>query len=126
MEKKIFQSKKLPSTKAPYSQAIIYEPFLFVSGQVAFDHEKKSVINGTIEDETELTLKNLKTILEEAGSSLEKVLKVTVFLTDIEEFQRFNEIYKKFFSKEPPARSCVEVKSLPFQAKVEIEVIAYL
>ena len=126
MEKKIFQSKKLPSTKAPYSQAIIYEPFIFVSGQVAFDPEKKSVVKGTIEDETELALNNLKTILEEAGSSLEKVLKVTVFLTDMEEFQRFNEIYKKFFCEEPPARSCVEVKSLPFNAKVEIEAIAYL
>lgn len=126
MPKKVFQSKKLPSTKAPYSQAIIYESLLFVSGQVAFDPEKKSVIKGTIEEETELTLRNLKTIIEEAGSSLEKVLKVSVFLTDMEEFQRFNEVYKKFFVEDPPARSCVEVKSLPFGAKVEIEAIAYI
>ncbi len=126
MPKKVFQSKILPSTKAPYSQAIIYESFLFVSGQVAFDPEKKSVIKGSIEEETELSLRNLKTIIEEAGSSLEKVLKVTVFLTDMEEFQRFNEVYKKFFGEDPPARSCVEVKSLPFGAKVEIEAIAHL
>lgn len=126
MEKKVFQSKTLPSTKAPYSQAIIYERMLFVSGQVAFDPDKKSVMKGTIEDETELVLNNLKTILEEAGSSLEKVLKVTVFLTDMDEFQRFNAVYKKFFSEEPPARSCVGVKSLPFGAKVEIEAIAHL
>lgn len=126
MAKKVFQSKTLPSTKAPYSQAIIYEPLLFVSGQVAFDPEKKDVISGTIEDETELTLTNLKTILDEAGSSLEKVLKVTIFLTDMDEFQRFNAVYKQFFSEKPPARSCVEVKSLPFGAKVEVEAIAHL
>jgi 2-iminobutanoate/2-iminopropanoate deaminase len=83
VEKKIFQSKTLPSTKAPYSQAIIYESMLFVSGQVAFDPDKKSVMKGKIEDETELALNNLKTILEEAGSSLAKVLKVTAFLTDM-------------------------------------------
>lgn len=126
MPKKVFQSKTLPSTKAPYSQAIIYEQLLFVSGQVAYDPEKKSVIEGTIEEETELALTNLKTILEEAGSSPKNVLKVTVFLTDIKEFNRFNEVYKRFFSHEPPARSCVEVKSLPFGAKVEIEAIAHI
>ena len=126
MPKKVFQSKTLPSTKAPYSQAIIYEQLLFVSGQVAYDPEKKSVIEGTIEEETELALTNLKTILEEAGSSPKNVLKVTVFLTDIKEFNRFNEVYRQFFSHEPPARSCVEVKSLPFGAKMEIEAIAHI
>ncbi len=126
MAKKIFQSKSIPATKAPYSQAVSYDSLLFVSGQVAFDPETKGVINGTIEEETERALSNLKTIIEEAGGSMDQVLKVSVFLTDMNEFQRFNFVYEKFFTKEPPARACVEVAHLPFGAKVEIEAIAHL
>lgn len=126
MPKKVFQSKTLPSTKAPYSQAIIHENLLFVSGQIAFDPKKNGVISGTIEEETELTMNNIKSILNEAGSSLDNVLKVTVFLTDMKKFHKFNSVYKQFFLENPPARSCVEVASLPFDAKVEIEAIAHL
>lgn len=126
MAKKVFESKTLPSTKAPYSQAIIYGKLLFVSGQIAFDPDKNGVISGTIEQETKLALNNIKNIINEAGSSLEKVLKVTVFLTDMKEFHKFNSVYKQYFAKDPPARSCVEVKCLPFDAKVEIEAIAHL
>ena len=126
MDKKIFQSKNICATKAPYSQAVVYDSLLFVSGQVAFDSKKKSVIRGTIDDETELALNNLKTIIEGAGSSLERVLKVSVFLTDMGDFERFNAVYKGFFTKEPPARSCVEVAGLPFGARIEIEAIAHL
>ncbi len=126
MAKKVFQSKTMPSTKAPYSQAIIYDKLLFVSGQIAFDPGKNGVISGTIEQETELALSNIRSIINEAGSSLEKVLKVTVFLTDMKEFHKFNSVYKQFFARDPPARSCVEVKCLPFDAKVEIEAIAHL
>ena len=89
MPKKVFQSKTLPSTKAPYSQAIIHENLLFVSGQIAFDPKKNGVISGTIEEETELTMNNIKSILNEAGSSLDNVLKVTVFLTDMKKFHKF-------------------------------------
>ncbi|UCE37017.1 MAG: RidA family protein [Thermoplasmata archaeon] len=126
MAKIVFQSKTLPSTKAPYSQAIIHENLLFISGQIAFDPEKSGVITGTLEEETKLTMDNIKRILEEAGSSLDKVLKVTVYLTDMKKFHKFNSIYKQYFTEEPPARSCVEVKCLPFDAKVEIEAIAHL
>ncbi len=126
MPKKVFQSKTLPSTKAPYSQAIIHENLLFVSGQIAFDPKKNGVISGTIEEETKLTMNNIRSILNEAGSSLENVLKVTVFLTDMKKFHKFNSVYKQFFLENPPARSCVEVASLPFDAKVEIEAIAHL
>ena len=84
------------------------------------------MISGTIEQETELALSNIRSIINEAGSSLEKVLKVTVFLTDMKEFHKFNSVYKQFFASDPPARSCVEVKCLPFDAKVEIEAIAHL
>ena len=126
MAKKVFQSKTMPLTKAPYSQDIIYDKLLFFSGQIAFDPDKNGVISGTIEEETKLALSNIRSILNEAGSSLEKVLKVTVFLTDMKEFHKFNSVYKQFFSDDPPARSCVEVKCLPFDAKVEIEAIAHL
>lgn len=126
MAKRIFQSESVAATKAPYSQAVIYDSLLFVSGQIAFDPKTKNVIKGTIEEEAELALRNLKSIIEEAGSSLAKVLKVSVFLTDMNEFERFNTVYKKFFSKEPPARTCVEVAHLPFNAKVEIEAITHI
>jgi 2-iminobutanoate/2-iminopropanoate deaminase len=113
------------ATKAPYSQAVIYQNLLFVSGQIAYDPSTKGVIKGTYENEADAALQNLKAIIEEAGSSLDKVLKVTVFLTDMEDFEEFNGIYKKYFEKEPPARTCIEVSSLPFGAKVEIEAIAH-
>jgi 2-iminobutanoate/2-iminopropanoate deaminase len=122
----VFKSKTLPSTKAPYSQAIIHDNLLFISGQIAFDPKKNGVIFGTLEEETQQTLDNLKNILIEAGSSLENVLKVTVFLTDMKKFHKFNSVYKNFFVNDPPARSCVEVAHLPFDAKVEIEAIAHL
>jgi 2-iminobutanoate/2-iminopropanoate deaminase len=79
-----------------------------------------------MEDEAQMVLNILKTMIEEAGSSLKHVLKVSVFLTDIREFDKFNLIYEKFFSQEPPARTCVEVQSLPFNAKVEIDAIAHI
>jgi 2-iminobutanoate/2-iminopropanoate deaminase len=126
MAKKVFQSKTMPSTKAPYSQAIIYGKLLFVSGQIAFDPNKNGVISGTIEHETELAMNNIRSIIKEAGSSMKKVLKVTVYLTDMKEFHKFNSVYKQYFENDPPARSCVEVKCLPFDAKVEIEAIAHL
>ncbi len=126
MPKKIFQSGTIAATKAPYSQAVSYDSLLFVSGQVAFDSKTGTVIKGTIEEETERALSNLQTIIEEAGSSLDRVLKVSVFLTDMNEFQRFNTVYAQFFNKDPPARACVEVAHLPFGAKVVIEAIAHL
>ena len=126
MDKKIFQSKSIPATKAPYSQAVVYDSLLFVSGQVAYDPKMDRVIKGTIEEETEVCLSNLKDIIEEAGSSLKKVLKVSVYLAEIGDFERFNDVYRKFFVVDPPARSCVGVAQLPFGAKVEIDAIAYI
>ena len=124
--KKIFQSKGIAGTKAPYSQAVIYDSLLFVSGQIAYDPKTSSVMKGTIEDEAEVALGNMKAIIEEAGSSLEKVLKVSVFLTDMSEFERFNAVYKRFFSEEPPVRTCIQVENLPFNARVEIDAIAHI
>ncbi|UCE73842.1 MAG: RidA family protein [Methanomassiliicoccales archaeon] len=126
MEKRIFNSEKVAATGAPYSQAVIKGDLIFVSGQVAMDPVLKEMISGSMEQEVEQIMGNLRSLLEEMGSSLEKVLKVTVFLTDMGEFQRFNEAYKKYFPKEPPARSCVEVAHLPFGARIELDAIAYI
>jgi 2-iminobutanoate/2-iminopropanoate deaminase len=126
VQKKIFQSESVIATKAPYSQAVIYENLLFISGIVAYDPKTNSAIKGSIEEEAQMTLNILKAIVEEAGTSLKNVLKVSVFLTDIKEFEKFNSVYEKFFTESHPARSCVEVQNLPFNAKVEIEAIAHI
>lgn len=126
MSKRVFNTELAGTTNAPYSQAVIKDDLVFISGQVAIDPETNKLISGSLEQEVEQALTNLKVILEGLGSSMEKVLKITVFLTDMNEFQRFNAIYEKFFDHDPPARSCIEVANLPLGAKVEIEAIAYL
>jgi 2-iminobutanoate/2-iminopropanoate deaminase len=126
MNKKIFNSKNVAQTKAPYSQAVIMDNLIFISGQVAMDPNTKELITESLEQEVDQVMSNLKSLLEEMDSSLEKVLKVTVFLTDMNKFLSFNEVYKKYFPNEPPARSCVEVRNLPFGANLEIEAIAHL
>jgi 2-iminobutanoate/2-iminopropanoate deaminase len=124
--KRIIQSKSVADTNAPYSQATVFESMIFVAGQIAYDAQTGSVIEGTIKQECRMALENMTNILEEAGSDRDKVLKVTVFLTDINDFSRFNEIYREFFGSNAPARSCVEVSRLPFGARVEVEAIAHL
>ncbi len=124
MEKKVVSRKNAPATDSPYSPAIIYGSLLFVSGQGPLDPKTKTVVSGSFEEEVELTLQNLKNILEEAGSSMDKVLKVTVFLSRMEDFPKLNEIYKRYFTKDRPARTCIEASRLPFDMKVEIEAIA--
>lgn len=124
MEKKVITLKKTPSTDSPYSPAIAYGSLLFVSGQVPIDPNTGDVVSDDFEQQTEQTFVNLITILEEAGSSLDRVIKTTAFLTDMGDFPKLNEVYKKYFQKDRPARSCVEVSRLPFNAKIEIEAIA--
>jgi 2-iminobutanoate/2-iminopropanoate deaminase len=126
MNKRIFNSKNVAQTKAPYSQAVISDNLVFISGQVAMDPNSKELITESLEKEVDQVMANLKSLLEEMGSSLDNVLKVTVFLTDMNKFLSFNEAYKKYFPNEPPARSCVEVGNLPFGANLEIEAIAHL
>ena len=125
-EKKIFQTDKAAVTGGPYSQAVIHNGLIYISGQVAFDPENNQVRLGTIEEESELALENIRIILEEAGSSLDKVLKVTVYLLDVEEFGRFNDVYKKYFTKDLPARTSIQAGKLPFGIRVEIDAIAYI
>ena len=125
-ERKAFQTDKAAVTGGPYSQAIIHDGLNYVSGQGPADPETNELKLGTIEEEAELTLENLRIILEEAGSSLDRVLKVTAFLLDMEEFGRFNEVYRKYFQKDLPARTCIQAAKLPGAFRVEIDAIAAL
>ncbi|MGD2098504.1 MAG: Rid family detoxifying hydrolase [Desulfobacterales bacterium] len=124
--KKVFQTDKAAVTGGPYSQAIIHNGIIYVSGQGAVDPLTNEIKLGTVEEEAELGLKNLQIILEEAGSSLDKVLTVTVYLLDIEEYTRFNEVYKKYFKENRPARTCIQAGNLPFNTRVEITATAYI
>ena len=125
-KKKVFQTDKAAVTGGPYSQAIIHNGIIYVAGQGAVDPQTNEIKIGTIEEEAELGLENLRIILEEAGSSLDKVLTVTVYLLDIEEYARFNEVYKKYFKEDRPARTCIQAGSLPFNTRVEITATAYI
>lgn len=114
---------KAPQAIGPYSQAIVVNGFIFTSGQLGMNAE--GILQGeTAAEQAEQSIKNLKAILEEAGTSLENVIKTTVFLDDIKDFASVNEVYGKHFTTPYPARSAVEVANLPKGAKVEIEVIA--
>ena len=125
-EKKIFHTDNAAVTGGPYSQAVIHNGLIYVSGQVAFNPKSNQIQLGTIEEESELALENIRIILEEAGSSLDKVLKVTVYLLDVEEFGRFNNVYRKYFTKDLPARTSIQAGKLPFGIRVEIDAIAYV
>jgi 2-iminobutanoate/2-iminopropanoate deaminase len=115
-----------PKAIGPYSQAIRANGFVFLSGQIPLDPATQQLIEGDIQAQTDRVLKNIQSILEASGSSLHKVVKTTVFLKNMGEFGAMNEIYGKYFSQAPPARSTVEVARLPKDVAVEIEVIALL
>ncbi|MBA9084331.1 2-iminobutanoate/2-iminopropanoate deaminase [Fontibacillus solani] len=125
MSKKIINSTKAPGAIGPYSQAVMKGNFLYVSGQLPVNAET-GFMPENIQKQTKQSLQNVVAILEEAGSSLNDVLKTTVFLKNMEHFTEFNEVYKQFFAQDFPARSCVEVARLPKDALVEIEVVAIL
>ena len=126
MVKKVVKTDKAPLPVGPYSQAIIYGNLVFVAGQISIDPATNTFVQGTIEEEARRVLDNIKAILEEAGSSLEQALKTTVFLADIEDFGRFNEVYQQYFPSHPPARSCIQAGRLPKGMRVEVDVIAHL
>jgi len=117
-------SAPAPFQGAPYSQAIKANGFVFVSGQLALEPGAKELVAGGITEQTEQVFANLRAILEEAGSSLEHLVKTTVFLQNLDDFAGMNEVYSKHVGDTPPARSTVEVAKLPSGALVEIEAIA--
>jgi 2-iminobutanoate/2-iminopropanoate deaminase len=130
MTKKVISTTKAPGAIGPYSQGIVtLAPFtgmIFTAGQVGLVPETKQLVAGGIQAQTKQALMNIQGVLETAGSSLDKVVKTTVFLMSMDDFAAMNEVYATFFTQNPPARSTVQVAKLPLGALVEIEAIALL
>ncbi|HAJ94475.1 MAG TPA: reactive intermediate/imine deaminase [Synergistaceae bacterium] len=124
--KEIISTDKAPAAIGPYSQGVKAGGFLFLSGQIALDPQTMTVVEGDAAAQTEQAMKNMKGALESQGLDYSDVVKTTVFIKDMNEFGRINEVYGKFFAKGAPARSCVEVARLPKDVLVEIEAIALL
>jgi 2-iminobutanoate/2-iminopropanoate deaminase len=122
--REIISTKDAPQAIGPYSQAVKANGFIFTAGQIAIDPATQQVITGDVAAQTDRVLRNLSEILEAAGSGLGKVVRCTVFLKNMSEFAAMNEVYGKYFSTAPPARSTVEVARLPKDVLVEIDVIA--
>lgn len=121
---KTLHTDKAPAAVGPYSQAIEVNGFIFTSGQLPLVPETGELITDDIKKATARSLDNIKAILEEAGSSLDKVVKVNIFLDDVNDFAAVNEVYSEYFTNHKPARSCVEVAKLPKGGLLEIEAIA--
>ncbi len=122
--KKIIATDHAPKAIGPYSQAIVHNGFAFLSGQIPLDPATGTMVEGGIAEQTERVLQNLRGLLEACGSSIENVVKTTVFLKDMTEFGAMNEVYARHFTADPPARSTVEAARLPRDVRVEIEAIA--
>jgi 2-iminobutanoate/2-iminopropanoate deaminase len=119
------ETDSAPKAIGPYSQAIRSGGLIFASGQIPLDPQSGQIVEGDIAVQTERVLSNLKAVLEAAGSSLERIVKTTVFLADLNDFGGMNETYARFFPGVPPARSTVEVARLPRDARIEIDAIAF-
>jgi len=113
-----------PKAIGPYSQAIVYNGIAYLSGQIPLDPATNQLVEGDITVQTERVLQNIKAVLEACGASLESVLKTTVFLKDMGEFTKMNEVYGRYFNQNPPARSTVQAAKLPRDVNVEIDAIA--
>ena len=124
MSKDVISTSQAPAALGPYSQAVGWGGLIFVSGQIPIDPATSQVVGDDVGAQTERVLKNLAAILEAAGSSLGQVLKTTVYLRDLNDFGKMNEVYARFFSEQPPARATVQVARLPRDVSVEIEAVA--
>lgn len=126
MEKEIISTKEAPLAIGPYSQAVRFGNIIFVSGQIPIEPGSGKILKGNIREQTNLILQNLNSILAADGSSLNNVLRTTIFLTDLENYPVVNETYAQFFNNLPPARSTVQVAKLPMDAQIEIDAIAFV
>ena len=124
MEKKIINTINAPAPIGPYNQAIMIDDILYISGQVCIDPVTNDLKNKDLQEETHQVMANLKAILQAAGMTFNNVVKTTIFLTDMKRFSELNEIYGKYFQREPPARETVEVSRLPKDVNVEISCVA--
>lgn len=123
--KNIITSSKAPAPVGPYSQAVEVNNFLYCSGQIPLNPETGELVMDSIEAQTQQVMENISAVLAAAGLGMEHVFKAAIFITDMNDFSRINEVYAKYFKEDPPARSCVQVAALPKAVNVEIEVIAY-
>jgi 2-iminobutanoate/2-iminopropanoate deaminase len=124
MTKKVISTDAAPKAIGPYSQAIVSNGVAYLSGQIPLDPKTGQIVEGDIVQQTERVLENIKGVLEAAGASFDTVFKTTVFLLDMADFTRMNEIYARYFPKDPPARSTVQAARLPRDVRVEIDCIA--
>jgi 2-iminobutanoate/2-iminopropanoate deaminase len=124
VQKEIISTKEAPQAIGPYSQAVRFNNLIFVSGQIPIDPETGKILKGNIKEQTRQILKNLNNILAAGGSSLDNVLRTTIYLADLENYSEVNEAYAQYFSELPPARPTVQVAKLPIDAQIEIDVIA--
>lgn len=124
MKKEVISTSKAPAAVGPYSQAIKVDNFIFTSGQIPFDPETNKLVGEDIESQTRQVFKNVTAVLEAAGATLDDVVKTTMFIQNMDDFNTVNEIYGEFFTENPPARSAVEAARLPKDVLIEVEVIA--
>ncbi|MFN2456786.1 MAG: RidA family protein [Chitinophagaceae bacterium] len=124
MEKTIINTKNAPAPIGPYSQALLADNTLYISGQICIDPATGSLKNRDIQDETHQVMQNLKAILSEAGMTFSDVVKTTIFITDMNQFSAINEVYGRYFENDFPARETVQVSALPKFVNVEISMIA--
>jgi len=122
--KKIVSTNEAPAAIGPYSQAVRRGSLLFCSGQIPLDPKSGEIVSGDIATQTRRVLDNIAAVLRAEGLTFDNVVKTTIFLTDLRDFQTVNEVYSSYFKEQPPARSTVQVSALPKEARVEIEVIA--
>ena len=122
--REIVKTERAPAAIGPYSQAVRAGGFVFASGQIPLDPATGQFVEGGVREQTEQVLRNLAAVLEAAGSGLDRVVKTTVFLADMDDFAAMNEVYGRYFAEDPPARATVEAARLPRDARVEIEVVA--
>lgn len=124
MDRQVLSSDRIPPAVGPYSQAVRAGELIFCSGVIGLDPETKKLVDGALEDEVRRVMDNLRTLLEDCGSSLDNVVKTTVFLVDMGQFQAMNGVYAQYFGDQPPARSTIQVAALPLGARVEVEATA--
>jgi 2-iminobutanoate/2-iminopropanoate deaminase len=124
MSKRIVRTEQAPQAIGPYSQAVVGGGFVYVAGQLALDPRTGQLVPGDVRIQTKRVMENIRAILESAGSSLDRVVKTTVFLRDLNDFGAMNEIYGSYFQEDPPARSTFQVAKLPRDGAVEIEAVA--
>jgi 2-iminobutanoate/2-iminopropanoate deaminase len=123
-QRDVVTTSEAPAAVGPYSQAIVTESLVFTAGQIPIDPATGRVGGITIEAQTRQVLENIAAVLAAAGTSLERVVKMTVFMTDLSQFQQMNQVYAEFFSGQPPARSAVQVVALPLGVDIEMEAVA--